>query len=100
MSESQSKNGRDFQMEFPENRPGCSADQADSRRSVCQAAQGARRPADAPAAGKMTDALVDVLKDLPFKDRAVLEQLRTAFTALFKNLALDTTDVETTDHDE
>ena len=48
----------------------------------------------------MTDALVDVLKDLPFKDRAVLEQLRTAFTALFKNLALDTTDVETTDHDE
>lgn len=49
---------------------------------------------------EMADALVDVLKDLPLKDRAVLEQLRAAFTALFENLAVDTTDAETTDHDE
>lgn len=49
---------------------------------------------------EMADALVDVLKDLPLKDRAVLEQLRAAFTALFENLAVDTTDAETTDHNE
>ena len=49
---------------------------------------------------EMADALVDVLKDLPLKDRAVLEQLRAAFTALFENLAVDTTDAQTTDHDE
>ena len=49
---------------------------------------------------EMADALVDVLKDLPLKDRAVLEQLRAAFTALFENLAVNTTDAETTDHDE
>lgn len=49
---------------------------------------------------EMADALVDVLKDLPLENRAVLEQLRAAFTALFENLAVDTTDAETTDHDE
>ena len=49
---------------------------------------------------EMADALVDVLKDLPLKDRTVLEQLRAAFVALFENLAVDATDAETNDHDE
>lgn len=49
---------------------------------------------------ELADALMDVLKDLPLKDSAVLEQLQAAFTALFENLAVDTTDAETTDHDE
>jgi len=38
---------------------------------------------------EMADALVDVLKDLPLKDRAVLEQPWVSFTALFENLAVD-----------
>lgn len=49
---------------------------------------------------ELADALMDVLKDLPLKDSAVLEQLQAAFTALFENLAVDTTDAETIDHDE
>lgn len=49
---------------------------------------------------ELADALMDVLKDLPLKDSAVLEQLQAAFTALFENLVVDTTDAETTDHDE
>lgn len=49
---------------------------------------------------EMADALLDVLSDLPLKDRAVLEQLRTAFAALFENLAVDTENAGTADHDE
>ena len=49
---------------------------------------------------ELADALMDVLKDLPLKDSAVLEQLQAAFTALFENLVVDTTDAETTEHDE
>lgn len=49
---------------------------------------------------EMADALVDVLKDLPLKDRTVLEQLQVAFISLFENLAVDATDAEITDHDE
>lgn len=49
---------------------------------------------------EMADALLDVLSDLPLKDRAVLEQLRTVFAALFENLAVDTENTGTADHDE
>ena len=44
--------------------------------------------------------MANALKDLPLRDRAVLEQLWVALIALFENLAVDTTDTETTDHDE
>lgn len=49
---------------------------------------------------EMANALLDVLSDLLLKDRAVLEQLRTAFAALFENLAVDTENAGTADHDE
>lgn len=49
---------------------------------------------------KMADALLDVLSDLPLKDRAVLEQLRTLFAVLFENLTVATEHAGTSDHDE
>lgn len=49
---------------------------------------------------ELADALVDVLNGLPLNDRAVLEQLRAAFAALFENLSSEAADAGTNDHDE
>lgn len=55
-------------------------------------------------AGLLVDAaaeeIADALMNLSLKDRAILEQLRAAFIALFENLTMDAENAGTTNHDE